>query len=70
MDRPDEERRDRDPNERPFAALDDDEAPASGDDAPVVTAAPLGAGVSGGPPGTLGTTGGAAETDDASAPKP
>jgi hypothetical protein len=68
MDRPDDDRPNDGPADRPFAALDDDdEAPAGADgDAPVVTAAPLAAGMTGGPPGTLGTPGGATtpETKD------
>ena len=42
MDRQDEERPDRDPKDRPFAALDDDEAPTGDTEAsPVTTASPL-----------------------------
>jgi hypothetical protein len=76
MDRQDDARPTEEAKDRPFAALDDDDAPATDDAAPVLTAAPLGAGMTGGPPGTLGTTAGAAETPhdaetrDASAPKP
>jgi hypothetical protein len=80
VDRPDEARTtEPEPKDRPFAALDDDEAPgadADAEPAAVVTAAPLMAGMSGGPPGALGSTGAAAETTrdpetkDASEPKP
>ena len=80
MDRPDEARTtEPEPKDRPFAALDDDEAPGADADAEpgaVVTAAPLMAGMSGGPPGALGSTAAAAETTnvpetkDASEPKP
>ena len=63
MDRQDEERPDRDPKDRPFAALDDDEAPSGDTEAdPITTASPLMAGMTGGPPGTLGSTGAAGET--------
>src|SRR5215510_10473039 len=62
MDRQDDKRPDQDPKDRPFAALDDDEAPTGDTDAgPVTTASPLMAGISGGPPGALGSTGAAGE---------
>jgi hypothetical protein len=64
MDRQDDEdRAAQDPRDRPFAALDDDEAPTGDTEAgPITTASPLMAGMSGGPPGALGSTGAAAET--------
>jgi hypothetical protein len=64
MDRQDDQGRPApDPQGRPFAALDDDEAPTGDTEAgPITTASPVLAGMSGGPPGALGSTGAAAET--------
>jgi hypothetical protein len=65
MDRSDDERATAKPLDRPFKALDDDEAPGSDADAdagPITTAAPVMAGMTGGPPGVLGSTGAPAET--------
>lgn len=63
MDRTDDDRPTEDPKDRRFAALDDDDAPRTdADEAASATAAPLMAGMSGGPPGVLGSTGAAGET--------